>query len=245
MGRGGRAPILRGSALHVERSTPYFAWREVFSRLCGLQGMEDPEIRRRQVAVLLADDPFRSSLLPLANPILGTDFAETEVTASLPTPAKPALTRNLLSQLLSLLPAHGEPKIVILEDCHWTDSASLALAVEAAKKFPKLLLVFVSRPFSAANPQEYTELINAPDTLILRLEGMSPEDVVQLAALRLGVTSLPEPIAAIIRDKADGNPLFSEELAWLLRDTGIIEISGGECRISASADDLRHIDVPD
>jgi len=238
-------PLLRGSALHVERSTPYFAWREVFSRLCGLQGMEDPEIRRRKVSVLLADDPFRSSLLPLANPVLGTDFSETEVTASLPAPAKPALTRNLLSQLLSLLPAHDTPKIVILEDCHWADSASLALAIEAVKKVPKLLLIVVSRPFPGATPDEYTALINAPHALVLRLQGLSPEDVVQLAALRLGVTGLPEPIAAIIRDKADGNPLFSEELAYLLRDTGIIEISGGECRISGSAGDLQNVDIPE
>ena len=50
---------------------------------------------------------------------------------------------------------------------------------------------------------------------------------------------------SIIREKADGNPLFSEELAYLLRDTGIIEISEGECRVCASADDFRKIEVPD
>jgi predicted ATPase len=43
---------------------------------------------------------------------------------------------------------------------------------------------------------------------------------------RLGVATLPAPVAELIREKAHGNPFFSEELAYALRDAGLILIEG-------------------
>ncbi|MEK7277702.1 MAG: guanylate cyclase, partial [Chloroflexota bacterium] len=62
---------------------------------------------------------------------------------------------------------------------------------------------------------------------------------------RLGVSSLPDSVAALIREKAEGHPFFSEELAYALRDSGLIRIVDGQCRLSPEAGDFRSVNIPD
>jgi tetratricopeptide (TPR) repeat protein len=45
--------------------------------------------------------------------------------------------------------------------------------------------------------------------------------------------------------KSQGNPFFSEEIAYALRDTGLIEIVDGVCRITQSEGDLKDIAFPE
>jgi tetratricopeptide (TPR) repeat protein len=49
----------------------------------------------------------------------------------------------------------------------------------------------------------------------------------------------------LILERAEGNPLFCEELAYALRDTGLITIGDGECRLAPHADDLHALRLPD
>jgi len=53
---------------------------------------------------------------------------------------------------------------------------------------------------------------------------------------RLGVKSLPAPVADLIREKAEGHPFFSEELAYALRDAHFIHCEQGECAVAAGVD---------
>ena len=48
----------------------------------------------------------------------------------------------------------------------------------------------------------------------------------------------------MIRSKAEGNPLLSQELARALRDAGLIHVADGECRLAQGAGDLRTVELP-
>jgi len=61
---------------------------------------------------------------------------------------------------------------------------------------------------------------------------------------RLQVATLPAPVAELIREKAHGNPFFSEELAYALRDAGLIQIEGDACRLTPGAD-LQALSFPE
>ena len=58
------------------------------------------------------------------------------------------------------------------------------------------------------------------------------------------MTSLPQLVADVIGEHAGGNPFFSEELAYALRDTGVITVTNGTCRIAPGAD-LQALSLPD
>jgi predicted ATPase len=74
---------------------------------------------------------------------------------------------------------------------------------------------------------------------------LRPLDTLALVCDRLGVRRLPEPVAALIQERAQGNPFFSEELAYALRDAGLIRITDGVCTIAPGAGALGSVSFPD
>jgi adenylate cyclase len=75
------------------------------------------------------------------------------------------------------------------------------------------------------------------------LRPLAAADVLTLVAGRLGVDRLPEPVTAMILDKAAGHPLFSEQLAYSLRDSGLLVLRGNACWLAPGAD-LRTATLP-
>ncbi|NIP22443.1 MAG: hypothetical protein GWO38_01175, partial [Phycisphaerae bacterium] len=66
-----------------------------------------------------------------------------------------------------------------------------------------------------------------------------------LLQLRLGVKSLPPIVSKLIQIKAEGHPFFSEELAYALRDAGMIRLEDGECVLVTEEKDLALFDFPE
>jgi len=136
------------------------------------------------------------------------------------------------------------PVLLILEDAHWLDSSSWVLLHKIVERNPQALVLIAARPLSAPVPPEYTRLLERPDCRHLMLEAMTADDVGTLICQRLGVKSMPPAVTRFINEKAEGQPFFSEELALALRDTGLIQVSRGECRLAPGVDDLYALDIP-
>lgn len=222
--------VASGGADPVDRSAPYHAWRSVFAHLLGV----DPESCWRQVQNLFADTPALHARLPLLNAVLPLNLEETSQTTSLMGQARASATRDLLIQLLQRLIGQG-PHLIVLEDAHWLDSSSWALALAVAQQVRPLALLLTTRPLGSHPPSEYQPLVELAHTHI-RLDALSPTESIDLICRRLGVVSLPEAIGQIIRDKAQGNPFFSEELAYALRDAGLIRVVNRRCEVAPEAD---------
>jgi tetratricopeptide (TPR) repeat protein len=242
--------VLAGAGDAVERNTPFHAWREIFVRLPAIGAAGDTEGRRRAVLDLLGPDPETRELAPLLNAVLALDWPETARTAELSPQGRADHTRSLLVRLLQA--AIGDtPTVLVLEDAHWLDSASSALAFAVCRNLTPVLLVLATRP-----PDEqgalvddlgwaaYRRLLQAPGTTRLVLDALSPEDVEALVCRRLGVTAVPEVVASFVHDKAEGSPLFSEELAYALRDAKLIRLVGGRCQLAPGVGDIR-VHFPD
>ena len=140
--------------------------------------------------------------------------------------------------------AEGSREIVVLEDAHWMDSASLALATRICLQRDPLVIVFAMRPIASPALDAIEALEGAPGVRRFDLTPLDADDAVEIACRSLGVACLPDPVARIIRSKADGNPLLSQELACGLRDAGLIQVSNGECRLPPGGGDLRDVDLP-
>jgi tetratricopeptide (TPR) repeat protein len=111
-----------------------------------------------------------------------------------------------------------------------------------------LLLVAALRPpnsdgANGAGLPEYHQLLAAAKARLV-LDALAPEEAIALVCRRLGVVALPEPVAQLIGEKAQGHPFFSEELAYALRDAGLIRVAGGVCQLAPEAD-LHALAFPD
>jgi predicted ATPase len=132
------------------------------------------------------------------------------------------------------------------------DSASWALTVAAGEQAPTLLMVVVGRPpESQSTPADGTSraarerLLRSPGTRRLVLTAMSAEEADALVRQRLGVQTLPEPVRALVMAKAEGRPLFVEEVAAALRDAGLVRTRNGVARVVADAPELDNLRFPD
>lgn len=239
-----RVTVFSGAGDSIEKSTPYYAWRSIFSQLFDLEVLAEPEDRRRHILDLLELEPDLLKLAPLLNTVLMLDLPENEITTQITGQARADNTLYMLLKALQVSTARS-PKVAVLEDAHWLDSLSWDLAVQASREVPHLLLLIALRPLEETNASDLRQLAQAKEAIALQLDTLSPKDVVELACERLGVEELPEPVANLIRNKAQGNPFFVEELAYALRDAGVIQIIENECRIAPSAGDLSNLNLPD
>jgi len=240
---------LAGAGDAIEKTTPYHAWRPVFAQLAGLAGVEGVEERRSRVLARVQSDPEMARLAPLFNSVLPLDLPDNELTAQLTGEVRADNTRELLVRFFQAAAAAPDgsisPLLVVLDDAHWFDSASWALARQVVAHVRPLLLVLATRPLVEPLPAEYRQLRTDAATERLQLEPLSAHDTLALVCGSLGVRRLPEPVAALIEERAQGNPFFSEELAYALRDAGLIRVTDGVCTIAPGAGAFSAVSFPD
>ena len=141
--------------------------------------------------------------------------------------------------LLRLLPvaADDRPVVLLLEDLHWADEETLAAveyAADAAESLP-LLLVMTARDDEGPQTRRLFRALAARGSA--RLVPLAPLDVDatrQLAQLRLGAPVAPSLLELLV-DRAEGLPLFVEELVASLDSAGGLTRSDGEVEITAVA----------
>lgn len=247
--RAAGVAVLTGAGDAVEHSTPYFAWRGVFGALAPLSAAHGTEARRRAVLDLLGPDPESRELAPLLDVVLPLELAETPGSAGLTPQGRADRTRALLVRLLRA--AVGGPALLVLEDAHWLDSASWALALAVSRRIAPLLLVVVTRPQlewqhdDGGTGSAAERLLQAPGTRRLRLGPLPSEDAEALVCQALGVDAAPAAVTSLIWRRAEGNPLFVEELAYSMRDAGLVEVVDRRCRLAPGVDDLGGLAFPD
>lgn len=236
-----------GAGDAIEKSTTYYAWRNIFREFFQLkQFRSDLEAQRTHLLDWIENHvPDLIKLSPLLNDVLALEFLENEITQYMSSEVRFENTRNLLVQLLQV-GASQLPKLLILEDAHWLDSASWGLTVAVSQRVPALLLCIACRPLADPVPVEYAQILQLASTQKIELGAMLPAEAIALVCQRLGVDALPFPVIQLINDKAEGNPFFSEELAYALRDAGLIEVvEGRRCRLTPEAGDLSQLNFPD
>ena len=236
-------PCLNSGGDAIEKATPYYAWRSIFAQLMGLDFAMPAAERQAQLAAALPAD--LSEQAPLLNEILQVDFSANDLTANLEGQVRAENTRLLLVTLLRRL-VEARPHLIVIDDIHWLDTASWALSLDVARLAAEapLMLAFTSRPLSDPAPLEYGLIQRLPQTVSLPLLRLEGEQALELVLQRLGVNDLPRPVKSLILEKAEGHPFFSEELAYALRDTGVLLIENGASRLAPGYDDLDALNLP-
>jgi class 3 adenylate cyclase/tetratricopeptide (TPR) repeat protein len=223
---------LSGAGLSTEQQTPYRAWRDIFSAYFNLDGVSDVAEPRRRVQAQVAEvAPELLERLPLLNEVLPLGLPETALTATLDADLRHQSRVGLLVALLRRW-AVERPLILVLDDAHWLDSLSWALALAVIRGLmaahTPLLLLLTLRPFDGdSSPEPLETIATLAQTERLILSALSPDEVVMLVAARLELPAeeLPGAVAELVRTRAAGNPFFAEELVLALRDQGAIAVT--------------------
>lgn len=96
-------------------------------------------------------------------------------------------------------------------------------------------------------PAEYGHLLKRANAFRIVLDMFSQEETGYFVRKLLGVSQVPHTVIALIFQRAQGNPFFSQELVYALRDNHLIEVDQEQdrCAIAPGVESLDSLDFPD
>lgn len=222
---------LMGEGLSIETRTPYRAWRGVMLRYFDGEHITDQEHLRHHIITTVQHlAPDHQGRLPLLNDILNLDLPATPLLDNL-TPSLRQQNLLLLLQRLLDIRAQHTPLILLIDDSHWLDTLSWEAVSHVARlvtdRVP-LLLVLTLRPLESTSPlaTRYAELQQLPQSVLLRLEELTRDELRALICNRLDLSpgELPPELLDLVWQRSSGNPLYAEEVLLALLDQGGIEV---------------------
>ena len=210
--------VLEGYCAADGQAVPFLPFADVVRRSFGFALSADQEEARRRlqrgldVLGLDADEH-----LPHLLNLLGYDAGE-RTGANVADEARGIRTRDAVIAMLYER-CRLTPTVLFFEDLHWMDRGSEALlsrALSSDEAVP-LLIVTTHRP-------EYRPPWSAtPGSADITLKPLSDSGTIDLLKARFDVGELPEDLARLVNEKAEGNPLFAEEIANYLLQAGSLQ----------------------
>jgi predicted ATPase len=140
-----------------------------------------------------------------------------------------------------------QPLILILDDLHWADPSSVDILIRILPLATSESILFCLATRDEREAPGW-RLVNAAREMLggslieLPLDPLSQEDSQKMVSNLLQIESLPGWVREFILKKAEGNPLFVEEVIRMLIDRGGIIQEDGNWKI---ADTFYEVEIPD
>lgn len=198
--------------------SPFHPLISMLEGILELLASDTPEIRFRKLAAYL-EKHFPDSAqaaIPLLGQLLSLPIAESCVVPVLSARKQKELTNRILLEMLQTLSIQ-QPVLLIAEDLHWCDPSTLELLTRFVRESGEsmVLALLTARP-------EFTPPWPEDSITYLPLGALSDPDVAHMVS-SINDT-LPATLVQQIIGRADGVPLFVEEIAKLAAEAELSRI---------------------
>lgn len=207
--------VLRAAAASHSAEAPFHVVSELMRSWIGALPGDDLGTLDRRLGQAIAIGDARDLDEPACRSLLDLPLTDPAAWQAL----DPAIRRQRLLDACRRAILRGGanvPRIVLVEDLHWTDEASRALleALVATAGAARLLLIATTRP--EARPDWASRSYGAE----LRLAPLDPEQSDALLCALVGAGPELQSLRQLVVEGAEGMPLFMEEIARSLRESG-------------------------
>jgi class 3 adenylate cyclase/tetratricopeptide (TPR) repeat protein len=204
---GKRLTYLAGSCLSYGRAIPYLPVLDLLRHNCGITEADRPETITARVRLALQEVGLDAEAgTPYLLHLLGVQAGTDSLAALSPETIK-TRTFDTLRQL-SLRGSRQRPLLLEVEDLHWIDQTSEAYLLSLVESLvgAPILLLGTYRP---GYRPPWGEKSYATQ---VALRPLGPQDGLVVVHSVAPPERLPDQLAQVILAKAEGNPLFLEEL---------------------------------
>ncbi len=229
---------ITGYAFGHTQQVPYFPLVHLVRRWLELDGSATEEEMRigiaRRVGDLLSPN---AEEIPIIQGLIGQDVQETAGMSP------EEWRKRLMTAMLNLFSAIARqaPTVFCMEDIHWGDSASFKLLKDIIFDFqvPAIVICTFRSHFNLFTSHE--QKIIAPIYKEIRIGEMSPSETEEMMESMLNAKSLPQDLCRLIRNRAEGNPFYLEEILNALVESGALVYEGGCWQLNRA---FRDNDIP-
>ncbi|MCP4620640.1 MAG: AAA family ATPase [Bradyrhizobium sp.] len=225
--------VLEAACVPQHTQSSYHPISTLIRNIFGIGVDDGPDIAAVRVREgIVSLDPALSRYLPAISSMLDINVVDPEW-KKLDPPEKRRCTIEAITALI-VFQERRTPLLIIVEDAHWIDSETRIVLhhVLSLLRGMRILLVMTQRPEG--------ELAD-PDLLRLELSSLSDVAAEEMLDRLMGRDVTLQSIRNRIVSKAQGNPLFLEELIQSLAETGSLEGEPGDYHLSSPAD---RIEIP-
>lgn len=239
---GSRWQMLTSTSYSADR--PYASLQALIQNFADISPDDTAGTARAKLHALLMEQPGHHEAVEVYEALLGLETTGARVLAG------DAFRRRLIEATSALVRGRGDgaPAVMVFEDAHWTDSASLDVflqLLDSVREQP-ILFLFSYRPdrecpmwqlrerFLADYRASYDEISLQPLTL---------DDGKALIGYMLADAGLPAQIHQVILSRAEGNPFFLEEIVRVLVDRGLLTVEGSALRWRKDAA-ISEVEIP-
>jgi class 3 adenylate cyclase/predicted ATPase len=183
----------------------------------GFEREDRPEAKLEKLEVLLARAAPPNDDVAFLADLLSLSASKRHPLPNLSPQRKKERTLEALIRQLEGL-ARRQPVVMVFEDAHWIDPTSrelLDLTVERVRTLPVLLIV-------TFRPEFQMPWVGQPQVSMLALNRLDRHARTTLVEQIAGGKALPDEVVAQIIDRADGVPLFVEELTKSVLESGLL-----------------------
>ncbi len=235
-GRAAGVRVLTGHALAYTEAIPYWPVRDLLRSWLAL-GVSDPETRVRLELKAALGRLGEPDLYPFLATLLGLTL-EPSVAEQLRQISRDSVQQQTVDAVARVVAALAadQPVCLVAEDLHWADDATLDLLEELAMVAEEEAVVLVLLHRSERDHRSW-ELAQAARRRLphrfheVELHALDGAASRELAAGAAGA-ELPEALAALIAERAGGNPFFLEEALADLVERGALAERDGQLELA-------------
>jgi len=227
---------------------------QLLNKLFFIQPEDTPETTHAKIAArvqrLFPDTQTQYQILPYLENLMDLPPLEHDLAERIRylEPAQLRQQTFVAVRDLLLREAQAEPLILILEDLHWLDKASLDLlhyVFSATAEAPLLIICLARHSENQVSAQIERFAATALEEHFTRivLQPLTVTESAALVDLLLTISELPETLRQLIIQRAEGNPFFLEEILRAFIDRNLIRRRLDRWEVTPTAD-LNAFQVP-
>jgi class 3 adenylate cyclase/tetratricopeptide (TPR) repeat protein len=221
---GSRCIWLKGESLSYTRSITYYPWRQVIRQSVDARDEDSPAEVRHKLGYTGDRYNLPGDDLPFLEAILAV---ESEASAKIVMGFQgDALNQKMIDATCGFMGALAaeSPLVLVFDDLHWSDEASLNLLLNVVELSGSQPIVFICMARPDTTAASWESIRKMKEKLIGGFHSidLTPLQVDQTETLLnnlLGFNDLPKSIRDLIINKAEGNPFFVEEMIRSLIET--------------------------
>jgi len=220
---GERVTWLEGHCVAYGQTTPYLPILGMLRINFQIEEDDNPlQIQEKLRQGIQGLDPALSGTVPFLADVFGSPDSN-EALKHLDPKDKRQKTFEAI-RALTVAGSQRRPHVLIVEDLQWIDTISedyLTFLAAGVAGVPVLLLTTQRHGYTVrwADKTYYTQIA---------LDLLGERETETLTAALLGTSHVPSDLMRIVHEKADGNPLFVEEITASLRERGMLVRRDGE-----------------